>query len=363
MTRVVLLASENVINGSEPTYDGFTFRYRHAFQALNERFEVEPVSLDRYSARDAIQRALDLRPSVAIAPALMGWTWLAPLTARYPTIALVEEAVPSRQERRRLSSYRRSRLLVREERDRWSCTPPSSVVLVNDAERAWATTRFPRSHVQTIPVTVDISYWSTPIEDRTIEQSLAFFAGTLAFEGNARGVAEVARELSARIGSNPPPLVVASASKPHSLVMNEIGAGSIRFLGTVSDVRPHYRSASVCVIPSFDVPGTKSTVLQAWAAGVPVVASREVARSVACEPGDGIEAGSDASEIADLVLAVAGDSDRRARLVRRGREQLDRFDHSIVAALWSHVVTETGQRSTISWCPPGDYLEIIRRSR
>jgi glycosyltransferase involved in cell wall biosynthesis len=64
-------------------------------------------------------------------------------------------------------------------------------------------------------------------------------------------------------GRNPPPVVREMGESPN-----------IEVTGTVDDVRPWYRSAFVVVVPLRTGSGTRLKILEAMAAGVPVVSTR-----------------------------------------------------------------------------------------
>jgi len=80
------------------------------------------------------------------------------------------------------------------------------------------------------------------------------------------------------IGSNPTPSVRELGREPN-----------VEVTGTVPDVLPYYRDAVAAIVPLRTGGGTRLKILEAMAAGVPVVSSRQGAEGLAVSPGENIE--------------------------------------------------------------------------
>ncbi|MBV9611579.1 MAG: glycosyltransferase, partial [Acidobacteriaceae bacterium] len=78
-------------------------------------------------------------------------------------------------------------------------------------------------------------------------------------------------------GSNPAPAVQALASEPN-----------VEVTGTVPDVRPYYAEAFAAIVPLLTGGGTRLKILEAMAAGVPVVSTSLGAEGLAVSPGSNI---------------------------------------------------------------------------
>lgn len=112
---------------------------------------------------------------------------------------------------------------------------------------------------------------------------------------------------------------------------------------------PRHRPAVVChgVVPSTDelldprgivlVPlragsGVRLRILEAWAAGIPVVTTPVGGEGLVAEDGDGAALAESPEAFAAAVAAVAADAPLRSRLVARGRLRLADHDPGTVAA-------------------------------
>lgn len=96
------------------------------------------------------------------------------------------------------------------------------------------------------------------------------------------------------IGSNPAASVRELASEPN-----------VEVTGTVPDVAPYYRDAVAAIVPLRTGGGTRLKILEAMAAGVPVVSSRQGAEGLAVSPGRNIEVLDDDSGWLPALTAIA----------------------------------------------------------
>ncbi len=90
--------------------------------------------------------------------------------------------------------------------------------------------------------------------------------------------------------------------------------------GSVPDVTPALRRAAVFVAPMSSGLGVKNKVLEAMAAGLPVVGSPLAAQGIGS--GEGVLVGRGAQELADLVVQLLDDPERRHRLGRANRDRV-----------------------------------------
>jgi glycosyltransferase involved in cell wall biosynthesis len=212
-----------------------------------------------------------------------------------------------------------------------------------DAERFRRDLGVPR--VDVVDNGVDTAYF-TP-EEGTREPATMLFLGSLEWRPNLDGVAQlldhvfpaVQRELpQARlllVGRNPPAWLHRTAGRP-----------GVELHANVPDVRPFLARAGLMVVPLRIGGGSRLKILEALAAGVPVVSTRVGA--------EGLHLGErhfhQVEDIADLTPAIlkAARSPREAReRAEAGRRQVLRlYDWGELArrlvALWERVVREPG---------------------
>ena len=109
------------------------------------------------------------------------------------------------------------------------------------------------------------------------------------------------------------------------------GAGRVVVTGTVDDIRPFLRTATLAVAPIQYGVGIQNKVLEALACGTPVVATPQATSALATTDGRDLVVGRDAGELAAAIGALLGDADRRRRIGEAGRAYVERH-HSWQAA-------------------------------
>jgi glycosyltransferase involved in cell wall biosynthesis len=213
-----------------------------------------------------------------------------------------------------------------------------------DADRFRRDLGVPR--VDVVDNGVDTAYF-TP-EEGTREPATMLFLGSLEWRPNLDGVAQlldhvfpaVQRGLpQARlllVGRNPPAWLHRAADRP-----------GVELHANVPDVRPFLARAGLMVVPLRIGGGSRLKILEALAAGVPVVSTRVGAEGLHL---DGERHFYQVEDIADLTPAIlkAARSPREARArAEAGRRQVLRlYDWGELArrlvALWERVVREPG---------------------
>jgi polysaccharide biosynthesis protein PslH len=170
-----------------------------------------------------------------------------------------------------------------------------------------------------------------PIENRAGAPTV-LFVGSLSWPSNVHAVRFLATEVLPSVRkSMPSARLVVVGRDPGPEVMSLARPGSnVEVAGNVEDVAPYYRAAHVLAVPLQSGGGTRLKILEAFAAGVPVVST-----PVGCE---GIEAISGShlavAEIQDFSAAVAKllEQPHKARVlaVRARTLAREKYDWSVV---------------------------------
>jgi glycosyltransferase involved in cell wall biosynthesis len=111
------------------------------------------------------------------------------------------------------------------------------------------------------------------------------------------------------VGSRPAPSVVALAREP-----------GISVTGMVETVQPYYENALEVVVPLRVGSGTRLKVLEAMAAGVPVVSTRLGAEGLDVTGGEHLALADTPPEFASTVLRLANNESEWRRIAAAGRE-------------------------------------------
>ncbi|MEK7426594.1 MAG: glycosyltransferase [Actinomycetota bacterium] len=265
----------------------------------------------------------------------------AEVLARWPTLLIAEEdtSVLSGFDR---PESRAGQLLFAAEDSAFHRRVPQNgaVVVISRREVEWARSYFRTSSVTVVPHAIDMDYWSLGERMRSEPQAGVLAVGQFGMPRNARGLVDVAQALAARPAWQQR-LKVISGTRPPMAQLPPF----VDFLGAVDDPRAHYASSIACLVPAFEVSGTKTTVLQGWAMECPVVATSPAAASVEGTHDVDLLSGTCPDEVADSLIELMASEAMRSRLVKGGRRALhERHSPEGARAAFAAVVQATSIR-------------------
>jgi len=159
------------------------------------------------------------------------------------------------------------------------------------------------------------------------------FVGSMDYHANVEAAIDFAREVwpwvrtqfpelrLKLVGSNPAPAVRALASE-----------AGIEITGTVPDIRPYYAEAVAAIVPLKTGGGTRLKILEALAAGVPVISTKAGAEGLALTVGEHLLIAQTKDEWLAAIRRVS-DPQAAAALSAAGRKRVrERYDWSIPGA-------------------------------
>jgi sugar transferase (PEP-CTERM/EpsH1 system associated) len=198
----------------------------------------------------------------------------------------------------------------RESGVRAACT-----MVVNDREAATLRALAPDARVRVVPNGIDVATFrpaSAPAEAPRV-----VFCGVMNYAPNVEGVLWFARGVWPRIrAARPDAHFSIVGSDPVAAVRELAGTDSgIEVTGTVPDVRRYLWESAVSVAPLKTARGLQNKVLEALAAGLPVVATHQVFEGLPLDVRDACSVADSADEFADDVLALLGLSGSARRAV------------------------------------------------
>lgn len=160
------------------------------------------------------------------------------------------------------------------------------------------------------------------------------FFGRLDYAPNALGLARFLREGWPRLAAARPraSLRVAGAGLGPELARLVEAAPRAQALGLVDDLRAELAASRVAIVPIWHGGGTRLKVLEALAAGRPVVGTPLGVSGVGFENGVHGLLGDTPAELADAAAALLADGDRSARYAAAGRALAERFRWALVTA-------------------------------
>ena len=189
----------------------------------------------------------------------------------------------------------------------------------------------PGLRTATITNGVDCDQFARPAGPR--KPDTAVFVGATHYFPNEEGVLYFLREVYPLIKEQLPRFrfTVVGGKPPSSIV--QLQSDAVQVTGYVNDVRPFMWESSVFVVPLRMGGGTRFKIVEAFAAGLPVVSTRLGAEGIPVEHGRELLLADTPAELAAAVLRVLGDPVLAEGLARAGLDYVRRhFDWSVIGA-------------------------------
>ncbi|MGA2904470.1 MAG: glycosyltransferase [Candidatus Korobacteraceae bacterium] len=211
----------------------------------------------------------------------------------------------------------------------------------SEREREVLLQRVPEARIEVVGNGVDCEFFAAnPAADGGARRDVLFM-GRMDYHANIDAALFFARKVWPLIHARRPELrlviVGAQPAKP-ILALREQG---ITVTGTVDDVRPFYQSALTSVVPLRVGGGTRLKVLEAMAAGTPVVSTTLGAEGLAVTPGKDILIADTPEAMADAVVALQAESPHWHELATNARRLVEiRYDWSVVGEILWRLHTE-----------------------
>jgi polysaccharide biosynthesis protein PslH len=239
---------------------------------------------------------------------------------------------------KRLVAKRTAKLLEKTEENLLLLEKIGAHTVASEREREKVLARCPSAKVYVIANGVDASHFS-PAEIAAERQSVrpsAFrqsllFVGSMDYHANVDAVTWFSRIVWPEIARNHPDLHFTIVGRDPGPEVCALASDRIHVTGTVDDVRPFYASAVAAVVPIRSGSGTRLKILEAMAAGVPVVSTRLGAEGIDAEDGVHLLLADTGAEIAAAAGHVASSDETRFRLSQAARALVCRvYDWSII---------------------------------
>jgi glycosyltransferase involved in cell wall biosynthesis len=256
---------------------------------------------------------------------------------------------------KKIAAKRTAKLIERAE-DRLLDTSATHTV-TSERERQKLLTRCPSANIQVIPNGVDTNFYTAKKIDDAWRQSghcdsrpAILFVGSMDYHANVDAVIWFSRTAWPAIAQNHPDLQSTIVGRDPAPEVRALASDRIHVTGTVDDVRAFYASAVAAVVPLRSGSGTRLKILEAMAAGVPVVSTRLGAEGIDAEDDVHLLLADTGPEIAAAVNRVASSAETRSRLSQAARELVcNVYDWSVIGkqlcALHEELVESRSVRS------------------
>lgn len=215
-------------------------------------------------------------------------------------------------------------------------------VVVSEADRARLLDIEPSARVFIVDNGVDVGHYS----DEEIERAHAkwrsraaavkrvLFVGSMDYHANVDAAVHFARDVWPSVYSSDRNLVFTIVGRNPSDAVRELAhLDGVEVTGTVEDVRPYYREAAAAVVPLRIGGGSRLKILEAMAAGVPVISTCLGAEGIDAVDGENILIAEGADELTRAIRRAIHHGELRQRLVASARSLVrSRYDWSEIGA-------------------------------
>jgi glycosyltransferase involved in cell wall biosynthesis len=207
------------------------------------------------------------------------------------------------------------------------CWPSTACVLVvSEQDRLRCLRTRPRRQVLVVPNGVDSSA-VTPPPASEVPHGVILFTGDLNFGPNIEAAELLAlRLLPIVLASHPDAELRLVGRNPHPRVQRLAGP-HVRVIANVPDMRPYLHDATVFAAPHFTGAGTRTKILEAMAAGLPVVTTSIGLQGIDAEAGREVVVADELSSLGEALSGLLTDPWMRADLGRAARHLIEaRYD-------------------------------------
>ena len=173
--------------------------------------------------------------------------------------------------------------------------------------------------VDVVPNGVDLEYVrQIPATDS--QAGHVTFTGAMRHQPNADGVLWYATQVHPLVQEHIPDshFTIAGADPPAPV--RALHSPTISVTGSVDDVRPYLGAAQVAVVPLWSGGGTRLKILEAFAAGRPVVSTSIGAEGLDVKDGVHLLLADSPGAFANAVVRLSQDKDLSGRIVRQARD-------------------------------------------
>jgi glycosyltransferase involved in cell wall biosynthesis len=239
--------------------------------------------------------------------------------------------------------YLRREASLLEKMERWAAQRADVLLTVSADERDHYEALGAKA-VYLVPNGVDCSAFQGWDAGRPAGRPLVLYLGAMSWGPNVSAAQFLAREVLPRVRLRLPEACLRIVGRDPAPTVRELAnMPGVEVTGEVPDVRPHLREATVLAVPLEAGGGTRLKILEAFAAGLPVVST-----PVGCE-GLGVTSGEELlmverDRFPAAVSELLQDRSLRHRLASRARALVqERYDWAIVGeAACSALATVSG---------------------
>jgi polysaccharide biosynthesis protein PslH len=220
----------------------------------------------------------------------------------------------------------------------------SFVVAVSAEDAALMRERFGVQNTAVVDNGVDIAWFAEGSSRAVRDRRQVLFLGSLEWRPNLDSVERLLSEIMPAVRAAEPEarLVIVGRNPPASLVRRVRDEPNVELHADVPDVRPYLAAAGMLAVPLRIGGGSRLKILEAIAAGLPVVSTRIGCEGLIFEPGRDLRVVESPQEMAPAIVELMRHPEEGARLAGNGKAVVNaHYDWSRLADRLEQVWFET----------------------
>jgi glycosyltransferase involved in cell wall biosynthesis len=305
---------------------------------FNRLTQVGPYVKDRALAA-AVRERLAVRSYGAIQLEKPGMIPYVPSDSRIPLVLDIWAyglAASLRALRKGTAWASRARQMVRLVElgafERWCWPEIHCLLLVSDEDRVRCERARPDQRTLVVPNGVDCRT-ILPKRDYEASPPVLLFTGDMAAEPNVEAALVLATEIYPVIRREYPSVEIRFVGRNPDPRIRKLAGNGIVVTGAVPDVQPHLQAASIYVAPHFTRASARTKLLEAMAAGLPIITTPLGIEGIKAQAGRDLLIEDTAADIVESIHTLLASQTDRERFGRAARHLAEiKYDWS--RCLW-----------------------------
>lgn len=213
-----------------------------------------------------------------------------------------------------------------------ACRQFERVITVSENDKQECLKLAPEAKVDVVPNGVDTESYQEPAATRPRHGLV--FTGLMNWHPNEDGIEWFLREIAPQVFNHQPDTKLTVVGKNPSGRMARLvdKFDNVNLTGYVDDVRPYLHQGLVYIVPLRVGGGTRLKILEAMAAGIPVVSTSIGCEGIKVTPGSDILVADQPDEFAQKIKILSDDNELRTNLITAGKRLVaEHYDWKIIA--------------------------------
>ena len=196
--------------------------------------------------------------------------------------------------------------------------------------------------INVLPNGVDLEYFNPGLPGER-QENMVVLSGKMSYHANVTMVVDFVEKIMPHVWEKRPNVEVWIVGKdPPTNLQSFADHPQVYVTGTVDDIRPYLRSATISASPIPYGVGIQNKVLEAMACGTPVVASQQAVSALDIQGERDLMVGHNPTEFARKILELLDSPGKRVDIGNAGRKYVEKnHDWSVITGRLAEVYEQT----------------------